>query len=169
METAFENRYITTHVMLAEFMRKYAVGPQPKTVAGGMAAVAFITCIAWYEGVLVSVVKPLLLFLFLAAALNVLPEFAAWNKMRAARKRNAGIQPETRVVFGDAIEIQEGMTRSAIEYREIVDVVHLKHSYVLMMNSRSGVILDPAGFTRGSFETFKSFLREKYPHLAIPE
>ena len=56
-----------------------------------------------------------------------------------------------------------------VEYRKICKVVRLKHSYVLMIGKRNGVMLDPNGFTKGNFEDFKRFLQEKRPDLTVPE
>ena len=61
------------------------------------------------------------------------------------------------------------MVHITVEYRKIVRVLRLKHSYVLMIGKRNGVMLDPKGFTKGAFEEFKHFLREKRPDLTIPE
>ena len=61
------------------------------------------------------------------------------------------------------------MTHIAVEYRKIRRVVHLRHSYVLMIGRRNGVILDPNTFTKGTFAEFKQFFREKRPDLTIPE
>jgi hypothetical protein len=63
----------------------------------------------------------------------------------------------------------ESMVHLTIEYRKIVRVVRLKHSYLLMTSRRTGVLLDPNGFTKGTFEEFKQFLRQKRPDLTIPE
>ena len=61
------------------------------------------------------------------------------------------------------------MVHLTIEYRKILRVLRLKHSYMLMMGKRNGVMLDPNGFTKGTFEEFKQFLRDTYPNLQIPE
>jgi transcriptional regulator with XRE-family HTH domain len=76
---------------------------------------------------------------------------------------------ETVIAFGETIEIHEGMVHLTIEYRKSVREVRLKHSYMLMLGKHNGVLIDPNGFTKGSFEEFKGFLREKRPDLTIPE
>lgn len=63
----------------------------------------------------------------------------------------------------------EGTIHITAEYCKIVRVVRLKHSYVLMMGKRNGLILDSNAFTKGTFEEFKQFIREKRPDLNIPE
>ena len=98
-----------------------------------------------------------------------LPHIYAWSALRASKKQNDGIMPATIITFGDIIELREGMVHITVEYRKIVKVLRLKHSYMLMTGKRNGVMLDPNGFTQGTFEEFKQFLREKRPDLKIPE
>ena len=73
------------------------------------------------------------------------------------------------VQFGDNIQLFEGMLHLTMEYRRVVKVVRLKHSYCLMTSKRTAIMLRDDAFTKGTFEEFKQFLREKYPHLTIPE
>ena len=103
------------------------------------------------------------------ASLYFLPDYYAWLTLRNTKKQNDGALPETVVVFGDTIEMFEGMVHLTIEYRKIEKVVRLNNSYVLMNGKRTGVILDPNGFTKGTFSEFKQFLHEKRPDLKIPE
>ena len=98
-----------------------------------------------------------------------MPHWVTWGSLRNAKKLNDGIMPETVVTAGDVLELDEGMTHITVEYRKIRRVVHLRHSYVLMIGRRNGVILDPNAFTKGTFAEFKQFLREKRPDLTIPE
>lgn len=76
---------------------------------------------------------------------------------------------ESVIRFGEKIVIAESQMELTLDYQTIVRVVRLKHSYVLMNSRRTGVMLDVNGFTKGTFEQFKQFLREKRPDLKIPE
>lgn len=78
--------------------------------------------------------------------------------------------PEAKVTVGeDSIDMDEGFVHLSLEYRKFCRIVHLKHSYVLMMGKRNGLMIDPDGFTKGTFAEFKQFLREKRPDLNVPE
>ena len=98
-----------------------------------------------------------------------MPQWYTWLTLRNVKKQNDGMQPETIVTFGDIIEMHEGMVHLTIEYRKIKKVIRLKYSYMLMLGKRNGVMLAPDSFTKGTFEEFKQFLREKRPDLVIPE
>ena len=99
-----------------------------------------------------------------------MPWYISWNALRSSKRSNDGVIPETRIAVNeDRIDVDEGCVHFTLEYRKFCRVVHLKHSYVLMIGRRSGLMIDPDGFTRGTFTEFKQFLREKRPDLNIPE
>lgn len=169
METSFENRYYANHKMLAEFSRKYGVGPRPVAVCIVVAIYAYFIAKSWWHGILLEMLPMLLFMGVVFGSLYFLPDFYAWCSFRNVKKQNDGVLPETVVTFADTIEIHEGMVHITIEYRKIQKVVRLKHSYVLMNSKRSGIMLCEDGFTKGNFSEFKQFLREKCPDLKIPE
>ena len=156
--------------MLAEFARKYSIGPRWPLIVGTGILYAFVAIPAVIEPArfarmipMLAIMGPLLLFF------AFMPHWYTWLTMRATKKQNDDQQPETVITFGETIELREGMVHLTIEYRKIVRVLRLKHSYMLMMGKHNGVMLDPNGFTKGTFEEFKQFLRAKYPNLTIPE
>ena len=102
-------------------------------------------------------------------AVCFLPQFYAWSVMKNGKKQNDGVAPEVIITFGETIKLHEGMVDITVEYRKIQKVVRLKHSYMLMIGKRNGLMLNPDCFTKGTFEEFKKFLREKRPDLKIPE
>ena len=168
MEPIFENRYVSTHHMMAEFGRKYAVGPRMP-----------ILVVFWvmYLLTLIPVIRnPEIFaddgFFFLSMgavflALSFMPHLYAWSARNGAKKQNDNVMPETAITFGDTIELHEGMVHITVEYRKIVKTVRLKHSYMLMTGKRNGVMLRPDAFTKGTFEECKAFLREKCPDLKV--
>lgn len=169
METCFENRYYSNHKMLAEFMRKYSVGPRPVTICIVVAIYLFFVINSWWKGILLEMLPTLVAMGVFFGLLYFLADYYAWNTLRNTKKQNDNMLPETVVTFGDAIEMHEGMVHLTIEYRKIQKIVRLKHSYVLMNGKRSGILLYEDGFTKGTFEEFKKFLREKCPDLKIPQ
>ena len=120
-----------------------------------------------------NILTDMLLYFVLIAVISamwlLMPKWTTWTILRNVKKQNDGVIPETVITFGDTIEIHEGMVHLTIEYRKIERVVRLKNSYVLMNGKRTGIILDPNGFTKGTFSEFKQFLRTKRPDLQIPE
>ena len=169
MTPVFENRYFSNHRRLTEFFRKYTRGPRPPMVILCCAIFLFFVIRSWFWGILVEMLPTLAFMAMVFMALYFLPDFYAWSSHRQGKKQNDGAMPETVITFADTIELREGMVHITVEYRKIIRVVHLKHSYVLMIGKRNGVLLDPNGFTKGSFSEFKSFLRQKRPDLKIPE
>ena len=169
MEIQFENRYFSNHKMLAEFARKYGVGPRPVMVLICVVIFLFFVVKSYVNGILLEMIPMLAFMALVFGSLYFLPHLFAWSTLRNAKKQNDGVLPETVIAFGETIEMHEGMVHLTIEYRKIVRVVRLKHSYMLMLGKHNGVIIDPNGFTKGSFEEFKGFLREKRPDLTIPE
>ena len=169
MEPRFENRYFSQPKMLAEFARKYSMGPSwPALIAFWISYVVLLAVAIWAS---LSTTSFVLIIGFGIGMLYVafLPQIFVKSSFRNAKKQNDGVLPETVTTFGDTIEIHEGMLHMSIEYRKIVKVLHLKHSYMLMLGKRNGVMLDPNGFTKGTFEEFKQFLREMRPDLKVPE
>ena len=169
MECQFENCYYSNHRMLAEFFRKYTVGPRPVTTLITVAVFLFFVIRSFLWGILWEMLPTLLFIAVIFSLLQFLPNLYAWSSRRQGKKQNDGILPETHITFGDTIEMYEGMIHITVEYRKILRVVRLKHSYVLMIGKRNGVMLDPNGFTKGTFSEFKQFLREKCPEIKIPE
>ena len=169
MEPLFENRFYGTHRMMAEFFRKYGVGPRPAVVAIGAAAYAFFLVTCMIRGNILEELPMLLGAALFFVAVYFIPDLFAWSSMRHSKQQNDGVLPETVITFGDTIALQEGMIHLTVEYRKITRVIRLKHSYVLMTGKRTGIILQENGFTQGTFAEFKRFLREKYPNMIIPE
>ena len=171
MEPKFENRYYSNKQMMAEFGRKYAVGPKLSRVIAFWVLYIFVLVPVLLAPdqfdsslrVVLVVLGPVML------AVAFLPQFYAWSAIRNSKKQNDDVLPETLITFGETIELHEGMVHITVEYRKIQRVIHLKHSYMLMIGKRNGVMVAPNGFTKGTFEEFKQFLREKRPDLNIPE
>ena len=169
MDSVFEIRFVCNHTMLSEFYRKYGTGPRPPAVILCALIYLFFVMRSILWGIFEEMIPTLLFMGIIFALLYFLPDWFTWNILRHTKKQNDGILPETIASFGDHIEVDEGMVHYTIEYRKLMKVVSLKHSYVLMLGKRNGIILDASAFTKGTFEEFKQFLREKRPDLSIPE
>ena len=169
MDPIFENRYVADFSTLAEFARKYRIGPRP--VIGIVCVLVYIamTIFSVVQGIWQDML-PLLIgvgFLYIFGA--VLPWLYARSSLKGMKRQNDGVLPETVVTFGDTIQLFEGMIHITVEYQKVIRVVRLKHSYCLMTSRTTGVIIHENAFTKGNFKAFKEFLRKKYPNLTIPE
>ena len=169
MEPLFQVEFYSSHKMIREFYRKCGFGPRPATLIVFWSAFVLLALYCWANGIPLTQNLQIMVLVLALAAMSFFPEFMAWAGTRSTKKQNDGVLPKTILAFSDTIQMEEGMVHLTIEYRKIVKVIHLKHSYVLMIGKQNGVILDPNGFTKGTFEEFKQFLREKRPDLTIPE
>lgn len=170
MEPRFEIRCTTNQKILREFYRKIGIGPRYPTVIAVLVGFAGLIFYSASQGILAEVADTFTLCGLVFLLLFFLPWYISWNALRSSKRSNDGVIPETRIaVKDDRIDMDEGCVHLTLEYRKFCRVVHLKHSYVLMMGRRSGLMIDPDGFTKGTFAEFKQFLREKRPDLNIPE
>ncbi len=167
MEPKFELRYIPKKKNLAEFYRK-TLGPRPAVLIIGGIFMAVILIDAVLEGFWQDYLVYYIPIGILLCLLALLPDYTAYVHHRRVRKMYDGKIPETVVTVGETIELADGMMHMSLEYCKITKVLRLKNAYVLMVQ-KTGVILDPNGFTKGTFEEFKQFLREKRPDLKVPE
>lgn len=169
MEAIFENRFTTDVKTLVEFTRKYRVVPRPFARIAGLVSYVLITVALLHYGFWGALYRTMIVVVLCEALIAILRYLLVWRVRRSDKKNNDGVIPETVVTFGDSIQIFEGMVHLTIDYRKVKRVVRLKHSYCLMTSKTTAVMIREDAFTKGSFEEFKQFLREKYPHLTIPE
>ena len=102
-------------------------------------------------------------------AVFFLPNMLTWARGKTIKKQNGGKLLELVITVADTIECREGPWNMHFEYADLTGVLHLKHSYKLRFAGRKSLLLDPDGFTKGTFSEFKQFLQEKRPDLNIPE
>ena len=82
-------------------------------------------------------------------------------------KKDVGTNGKTIYRFGDEIDLQQGKVRTILDYSEITVVERLKYTYELKLDNRRALYVVPECFTKGTFEEFKQFLREKCPNIKI--
>lgn len=169
MEPIFENRFYCSKSILKEFYRKLIFGYLPIMCVIDAVILCCFVLQGLYFGIFLEMIPMYLMMAAVFSIIWLMPDWFAWNLMRQAKKQYDGEIPETTIIFGDVIEMHEGMVHYTIPYQKIVRVVHLEHSYAMMIGKRNGVMLVPDGFTKGTFGEFKEFLRQKRPDLMIPE
>ncbi len=166
MEPKFELQFPTTHKMFAEFYR-FAIKKLLTigTVALGLMLLVYLPEALRDEVEWTMVAACVLLIVFYAA----MPDLIVWANRRQQKKKHGGVLPPAHIIIGDTVEDISGTIKVSFGFDNITRVVRLKHSYVLMLDKRTGILLDPNGFTKGTFAEFKQHLREKCPNLLIPE
>ena len=169
MERQFEVRYLASFPMMLEFYKKSMKIARIFQVVVCTLSWAYFVAISIRDGILFFMLPTLLGMALIYTLLWFVPHGITWLSLHRAKKQYEGIMPETVVTFADMIQLSEGMVQITVEYRKILCVERWKNSYMLMTGKRNGVMLDPNGFTQGTFEEFKQFLREKRPDLTIPE
>lgn len=173
MEFQFENTTVPKRKMLAETTRRlqkiwwiilavcvgYMVYMAYSFVEGYRNNVIWVDYIFWF----------VFYFAFAVFAL-AMPSIAAERQLRALHRRNLG-QPVVVVKqFGDRIISNMPGSVLTLDYCNIRRVYSLKTCYVIrFVDNMAQLILSRDGFTKGTFEEFKQFLREKRPDLKIPE
>ena len=169
MEIQFENRYTADVKTMVEFARKYRTYPRPAVAVPFGVVYTLMTLYILHYGMWDALIKVAIIMLLYCVFLAVYPYWHVWQIRREGKRNYNGVIQETVVQFGDNIQLFEGMMHLTMEYHKVIKVVRLKHSYCLMTSNRTAIMLREDGFTKGTFEEFKQFLRMKYPHLAIPE
>ena len=167
MEPVFVCEFRPTVPMIAARIRKYSPVRWVIFMLIGIAMFCFmLPAVIFYGFDLFWTVMFLFSVVYMFYGI-FLPEVNAWISIRRFNKDTAG-SGMYRISFGDTIEVQQGDIRVTWNYSEINQVYSLKRSFELMKNKRMGLIVEPNGFTKGTFSDFKHFLREKRPDLHIP-
>ncbi len=104
-----------------------------------------------------------------AIYLALLPYIRVRKSWKQNLKFHNGTLPVNTTRFGEKIRIENETSSMTWEYRHLKKVYSLKYSYCLLFTDKTALYLDRANFTKGTFEEFKQFLREKRPDLKIPE
>ena len=168
MEPQFECEFPLTVKMVAARVRKYSPGMCMLMLVLGIGFFVYaVPAAIWYRFEGTWSVFFLIAVAYLIYGL-FMPEINAYISIKRYKKDTDG-EGVYRVAFGDMIEVSQGNIRAYWEYSEINKVEHLRYTYELVKSKRLIILLDPNGFTKGTFEEFKQFLREKRPDLKIPE
>ena len=169
MEPIFENENVLSRAQLLEYYRFICKKETRKAAAIqglGVAVLAGLTVLNYFDPLFVILTAWLVSLLIKTLHR---PENEA-NKVYDQRiAYYDDVMSVTRVQFGEQIvaETKDGVRR--IEYRKIENVLSLEHSYIICDKLPGVTFLSRNGFTKGTFEEFKQFLREKRPDLNIPE
>jgi len=172
MEPIFVCEFTPTVPMIAARIWKYSKARCAFLLIVGIGVFAYIVSSAVISAMMYGLDSFWMGFLIFSLAFLAycvfFPRITAYFSIRNYKKDTSG-DNVYRIAFGDRIEIIQGSIRTTWEYSDITKIYRLKHSYDLVKTERLSLIVDPNGFTKGTFEDFKKFLKEKRPDLTVPE
>lgn len=168
-EILFENRFYKDKEMLSEFFWKNSAVTSLWARIFIYAASGYALYSLIWGGAAGSDRIWKIVLLAVAVFSQFTPLINASLNIARTKAMNGGAVPEHVVTFGDDIVVQEGEQTLTVEYTRIVKAVRLKRSYALMIDSRSGILIRPDGFTVGTFAEFKDFLRKIRPGIQVQD
>ncbi|MTK07851.1 MAG: YcxB family protein [Hungatella sp.] len=161
MNILYENRYDTDDKMLSEYVHK-VLCKRIYFMGAVFAPIAFIMIgITMMKKDYIQVAVFGVCLFILIFTILITPPLTIRQLKESNKRLLNGKDPEAVIQFGDNIKINQGTFSLTMEYNQILKIYELKHSYVLMFAKSSGIILDPAGFTIGDFNSFKEFIKAK--------
>ncbi len=169
MEPKFKLHFVVTYQMWEEAYRRISRKSRIRFILFFHLALAAAW---WYIGGFSSLWEIRIFIyccLFCTVTQVLQPCVAAWRGCRQEKRNNDGMYVQTVVLAGDHLEIHSGGMTRIVPWESVTEVRHYRHSYVLILEKRSMLQLDPDAFVFGNFMDFKRHLREKCPTLQIPE
>ena len=125
----------------------------------------FLEDYLWGEGFLLMPV----IFFVGAVYFVLLPYIQVRRRWKQNLQFHNGTLPVNTIQFGEKIRVENETASRTWEYQHLKKVYSLKYSYCLLFADKTALYMNRANFTKGSFEEFKQFLREKRPDLKIPD
>ncbi|MBQ9951526.1 MAG: hypothetical protein IJO98_05230 [Clostridia bacterium] len=157
----FENRYVSNEKIYGEYTRKVLFRGLDRMAMVIFVLAAMLFAFEWMEGEQLEMSAMLMLF---SAVIILISGFTGRMAIRNMRKYHGGEIPESRIEFGEKMQLEEGATSTAVEYSKVTHVHNLKHSYVLRCGKAVAVIVAKGKFTVGSEAEFMNFIKEKCPN-----
>lgn len=157
----YENRYVISDQMMAGYIRKVLC--RNIRLAGLIFSLvsAVMLALTLSEGMYVlAAVFGVCLVIMLAVPL-LTPSLTLRQMRDASEKLHGGRLCETVIHFGEDIAMEEGTVSMRIAYGQIKRIVELPSVCVLVMGKNNAVLVDPKGFSVGSYEEFIAFIKEK--------
>lgn len=161
MNIQFENRYDSDDAMVSEYVHKvlcrriYFMG----AVFFPIALIMIGITLSEQNYIMTAVLGVCLLII--TSTILITPPMTIRQLKEIDYRLHNGKKPVAVIQFGEHISITQGTFSLTIEYSQIIKTYELKHTFVLMFAKNNGIIIDPAGFTVGSYHEFKDFIRTK--------
>ena len=99
-------------------------------------------------------------FLFIVFFMLFCPFIMINNLEENSKRLNNGRIEKTSVDFNDNIIMNEGKVHLEFEYSQIKKIKQTKNFYVLMLSSKSAILVFKDGFTSGNKEEFLRFIEK---------
>lgn len=168
MEYAFECVYTDTKESGIE-MYTHIIGRKTRIwliISVILALLLLLVC--WISGD-----RKILIYALAYAGLAVwyllMPRRYAARARKKALKQFDGHIPPAAIRFGEEILYEGGQIRLVIPYRKLKKVTVLKTSILLEDEAGNCVQFPNSGFTGGTMPELMAFLKEKCPHLKLPD
>ena len=161
----FVNRYVVTDAMIKEYVSRVVYHKTKRTGVFFSLLSVIMFFISYRKGDAVFMGVYAVCFLVLAGSLLALCPMAVKQIKESGKKLHNGKSYETVVRFGEDITMEEGACAITVEYGQIERIYYLEHACVLMFGRRNGILLDPKGFTEGSFTEFKEFIESRVKRI----
>lgn len=157
----YENRYVISDQMMADYIRKVLCRNIRLTglVFSPVSAVALAFTLVDGMYILAGVFGVCLVIMVAVPLLT--PPLTLRQMRDASEKLHGGKTCETVIRFGEDIVMEEGTVNMRIAYEQITRIVELPSVCVLIMGKNNAVLVKPDGFVTGRYEDFLVFIREK--------
>ena len=170
MEIHFENQYAPDEKLLRELCGRSSMARRIVFIVIFAVLASRFVLLIWALGITLISGGALLMCIGYLIWLVVDPYLRARRSIKETKAFYDGQYPEYRITLTDeTIECRRQESYFSLSYQKIDKVYCWRHSVVLQAGKSSRVVLSKTGFTKGTFEEFKQFLREKRPDLKIPE
>ena len=171
MENYFENRTeLTANMMLELYKTKMKRANLLRiigTVLCGISIVKGLVILMIEHALSKDKIIALVVYAVLITSVWLLPIVRAKRIAKKFGEHKAEKPREYQIHFGETIKFF-GKETVELFYQQISGVTCLSEGIVLDIAKKRVLYVSNNGFTKGTFEEFKQFLREKCPHVTIP-
>ena len=166
METRFELEYCLTKKQYTEVYRRFSRRRMIWVVIAAIAGFYFL-----FRGILLQSLLLIacgLFELFLAIRGVLLPWLRAGKVMKQIQEFDGTPGGVGKTLFADEMIIDETPSETRKFPYEKITEIYVSDSLIVLTDIRKmGIIMSKHGFTKGTFEEFMDFIREKCPQLKL--
>jgi hypothetical protein len=167
MEPLFENKLVLTKEVYFQFINRALRLTLRLFLFVGLALLAFSLIsmiLTTPSGIFIGLIVFGAILIFLALSNARLSANRIYKQQLAVH----GHEPENSVLFSDIIRgIGANKAESIYQYSQIAKIYETRDLIILMMSKSVALLLKKDGFTIGSYEGFKTFIKEKCPDIKI--
>ena len=155
--------------MIVENARKYGIGPRIPTVIAVAVVLALGAMVFSWVGIWWKIRKLFVITAMIEGIIFFLPHIVTTIGILVAKKRNGGKLPESVITVSDRIIYKTDIGECVYELCDLTETVRMKYSYKCRFTNRRSLLVDTNGFTKGTFEEFKEFLRKNCINAVISD